>query len=154
TLGTPHSIRWSGDDSCLLVLSRGSAWLIDAGDGALIRRFQDPAAPILAAAFRSSSEVIVASAAGTLAIEDLRTGTRREVRLRFTPMGIAGSSTGAAFAAAALQGASGDTYRVVFVAAAEYHPVALQSASGDTYRMVFGRCDEPERSTSVDLVTE
>src|SRR5262249_3520080 len=48
TLGTPHAIAWSPDDSCLLVLSRGSAWLIDAGDGALIRRFQDPAAPILA----------------------------------------------------------------------------------------------------------
>lgn len=129
TLGTPQAIAWSPDDACLLVLSRGSAWLIDAGDGALIRRFQDPAAPIVAAAFRSSSEVIVASAAGTLGIEDLRTGTRREVRLGFTAAAIALSSTGVTFAAAALRG-------------------------GGTYRVVFGHCDVPVSWPSVDIVAE
>jgi uncharacterized protein YjbI with pentapeptide repeats len=101
TLGAPHLVAWSPDDACLLVLSRGSAWLIDAGDGALIRRFQDPGVPILAAAFRSPTEVVVATAAGTLAIHDLQNDTKREIQLGIPLAAIALSGNGMMFAAVA-----------------------------------------------------
>jgi uncharacterized protein YjbI with pentapeptide repeats/WD40 repeat protein len=58
TLGPISSLSWGPDDATLLVVSRGSAWLLSARNGSLIQRIGDPSAPIASAAFDESGRVL------------------------------------------------------------------------------------------------
>jgi uncharacterized protein YjbI with pentapeptide repeats len=95
TLGALDAIAWSPDDACLLVRSRGSAWVLDAGSGALIRRLQTPGARVLAAAFRSATEVVAVTSDGWIAVHDLAAGTRRARAggAEFSAAGVSPSGT-------------------------------------------------------------